>query len=126
MTIATYPSAGRRTMLAWTLALLATPLVARRGDAAAPRVIAIRARRFVFTPDKIALKAGEPVVLELTAEDVVMGFSAPDLGVRADMPPGQTVRVTLKPAKAGSYVFLCDLFCGSGHENMSGVIEVSA
>lgn len=116
----------RRTVLAWSAALLATPLIARLGDAAAPRVIPVRARRFVFTPDKIVLKAGEPVVLELIAEDVIMGFSAPDLGVRADMPPGQTVRLAVTPAKAGTYTFLCDLFCGSGHESMSGVIEVKA
>lgn len=122
MTIA--GNSRRRTMLAWAVAAVAAPFVVRTGDAATPRVIPVRAKRFVFTPDKITLKAGEPVVLELFAEDVVMGFGAPDLGIRADMPPGQTVRVPLTPTKAGSYTFLCDVFCGSGHENMSGVIEV--
>ncbi|WP_454056130.1 cupredoxin domain-containing protein [Cupriavidus sp. Marseille-Q8015] len=128
MTIDTNPR--RRQLLGWTVAAVAAPLAvtlgATQGDAATPREIVIRARRFVFTPDKIALKAGEPVVLVLIAEDVVMGLSAPDLGVRADMPPGRTVRVPLTPARPGTYGFLCDIFCGSGHENMSGTFVVTA
>ncbi|MEM5428854.1 cupredoxin domain-containing protein [Cupriavidus oxalaticus] len=96
-----------------------------RGDAAAPRVIRVHARKFVFTPDRIALRAGEAVVFELTAQDVIMGFSVPDLGVRADVPPGKTVRLPATARGAGRYGFLCDIFCGSGHETMNGVIEVS-
>jgi cytochrome c oxidase subunit II len=34
-----------------------------------------------------------------------------------------TVRLTLD--KAGSFVFLCDVFCGSGHEDMSGTLVVA-
>jgi heme/copper-type cytochrome/quinol oxidase subunit 2 len=29
------------------------------------------------------------------------------------------------PDRAGSFTFLCDVFCGSGHENMSGTLNVS-
>ncbi|WP_420995496.1 cupredoxin domain-containing protein [Cupriavidus sp. 30B13] len=114
---------GRRRALCCLLALAAgTPLL--RSTAAAPRVIKVHARKFAFTPDRIALRAGEPVVFELTAQDVVMGFSVPELGIRADLPPGKVVRVPALPAKAGTFGFLCDIFCGSGHEGMSGVIEV--
>ncbi|SDC50143.1 cytochrome c oxidase subunit 2 [Cupriavidus sp. YR651] len=115
---------SRRALLGWLLAAAVAPVV-RHGDAAAPRVIAVRARRFVFTPDRIALKAGETVLLAMTAEDVVMGFSAPDFKVRADLPPGRTVQVPLTAGKPGSYGFLCDIFCGSGHESMGGTIEVT-
>jgi cytochrome c oxidase subunit 2 len=96
-----------------------------RGDAAPPRVIPVRARRFVFLPDRIALKAGETVILALTAEDIMMGFGAPDFHVRADLPPGRTVQVTLTAGKPGTYRFLCDIFCGTGHEDMGGTIEVT-
>jgi cytochrome c oxidase subunit 2 len=34
--------------------------------------------------------------------------------------------VRLTPGKAGTFVFLCDIFCGDGHEGMSGKIHVVA
>jgi len=67
-----------------------------------------------------------PVVLELTTADVLMGFNAPDFAVRADIIPGQVARVRLVPDKVGTFAFLCDIFCGSGHETMSGTITVVA
>jgi cytochrome c oxidase subunit 2 len=30
------------------------------------------------------------------------------------------------PRKAGQFAFSCDVFCGSGHEGMDGVIVVDA
>ena len=96
--------------------------------AAAPeeQVIKILARRFTYTPNKLSLKKGVPVVLELTTADVLMGFSAPDFDVRADIVPGQVAKVRLMPDKVGTFTFLCDVFCGSGHETMNGTITVVA
>jgi cytochrome c oxidase subunit 2 len=90
------------------------------------QVIKILARRFTYTPNKLSLKKGIPVVLELTTADVLMGFSAPDFDVRADIVPGQVTRVRLAPDKVGTFTFLCDVFCGSGHETMNGTITVVA
>ena len=92
----------------------------------APRVIPITARRFIYSPDEIRLKVAEPVVLELQTLDVLMGFSCPDFNVRADLVPGKVARVALKPDKAGTFTFLCDIFCGSGHESMNGTFVVEA
>ena len=66
------------------------------------------------------------MVLELTTADVLMGFSAPDFDVRADIIPGQVAKVRLVPDKVGTFTFLCDVFCGSGHETMNGTIIVVA
>jgi cytochrome c oxidase subunit 2 len=88
------------------------------------RVIKIQARRFVYTPNEITIKKGEAVVLEFTSLDFVHGFNIPDLKIRADLPPGQVTRVSLKVDKSGVYDFLCDNFCGSGHEEMNGKIIV--
>jgi len=90
----------------------------------AEKVIRISAKRFVYTPNEIRLKKGEPVIIELTSEDIVMGFKVPDLNARADIIPGKTVRVRLVPVKAGRLDFLCDIFCGSGHEEMNGAFVV--
>ena len=90
-----------------------------------PRVIKVSARRFVFTPARIEVRKGEAVVFELTTEDVFMGFNLPDFNVRADIVPGKTVRVPLTPDKAGTFTFLCDVFCGEGHETMNGTLVVT-
>ncbi|MGE5169915.1 MAG: cupredoxin domain-containing protein [Rudaea sp.] len=90
------------------------------------QVIKVVARRFTYSPNVITLKKGVPVVLELTTADVLMGFDAPDFNARADIVPGQTARLRLVPDKLGTFTFLCDIFCGSGHETMSGTINVIA
>ena len=91
-----------------------------------PRVIPIVARKFTYEPGEITLKVNEPVVFRLTSQDVVMGFSVPDFNVRATLIPGQTAELPLTPTKTGEFVFLCDVFCGSGHENMEGTLRVTA
>jgi cytochrome c oxidase subunit 2 len=90
----------------------------------AEQVIKISAKKFTYTPNQIKLKKGVPVVLELTTEDVVMGFKIPDLNARADILPGKVARLRIVPAKAGTLAFLCDVFCGSGHEDMAGTFVV--
>ena len=90
----------------------------------AEQVIKITAKKFDYTPNRITLKKGVPVVLEFTSTDVLMGFNAPDLGARTDIMPGQVARVRLAPDKVGTFAFFCDIFCGTGHENMTGTITV--
>ena len=90
-----------------------------------PRVIPIVARKFVFLPGEITLKRGEPVVLSFTAPEVVMGFFAPALNLRAVIVPGTPTRLPFTPDRAGRYDFLCDIFCGDGHEGMSGHLTVT-
>ncbi|HEX5477756.1 MAG TPA: cupredoxin domain-containing protein [Burkholderiales bacterium] len=90
------------------------------------KVVRITARRFTYEPDVITLKKGEPVVLELVTADIAMGFNAPDFNVRADILPGQVSRVRFIPDKEGTFTFLCDIFCGDGHERMSGTLKVLA
>jgi cytochrome c oxidase subunit II len=89
-----------------------------------PQVVRISVKRFTYAPAEFVLKKGMPTVLELRSEDVVHGFNAPDLGVRADIVPGQVVRVRVVPGKAGRFVFHCDIFCGTGHEELQGIVTV--
>jgi cytochrome c oxidase subunit II len=89
------------------------------------QVIKVVAKKFDYTPNVIHLKKNVPVVLEFTSEDVVMGFYVPDLKLRADIIPGMVTRLRIVPDKVGRFVFVCDIFCGSGHEDMTGAIVVS-
>ena len=89
------------------------------------RVIKVIAKKFEFVPREIRVKQGETVLLQFTAPEVPMGFSLPDFGLRADIMPGKLATLRLTADKTGSFDFLCDVFCGSGHEDMSGTLIVA-
>ena len=91
---------------------------------AGPRVIAVTARKWSFSPSTITLTVGEPAVLEVTSLDRKHGLHIPALGLRADVKPGETARLALTPESAGRFPFVCDVFCGEGHEDMTGEIVV--
>jgi cytochrome c oxidase subunit 2 len=88
------------------------------------QVIRLTAKKFEYDLREITLKKGAPVVLELTSLDRVHGFNQPDFGVRGDAVPGMVTRVRFTPTKTGEFVFFCDVFCGDGHEEMSGTLIV--
>jgi cytochrome c oxidase subunit 2 len=90
------------------------------------QVIKVNSRKFEFLPGTITLKKGVPVVLELTSSDVIMGFNVPDFKTRATIIPGVVTRIRIVPDKVGTFTFFCDVFCGDGHEDMSGLITVVA
>jgi cytochrome c oxidase subunit 2 len=90
-----------------------------------PKVIKVTVKKFEYSPATLELKKGEPVVLELTTLDRLHGFSSPDLDLHADVTPNKTVRVDFTPTKAGTFPFLCDIFCGTGHTEVKGQIVVT-
>ncbi len=90
-----------------------------------PVTIKVVAKKYEYNPSKITVKAGVPVVLELTSEDRVHGFSIPDLKLRTEIKPNETTRLEFTPEKPGTYPFKCDVYCGSGHPNMKGVLIVT-
>lgn len=114
----------RRALL---LALPATALAQVAPDSG-EGVLELRvvARRFQFEPETLRVRAGMPVLLRLSAPEVPMGFSLPDFQLRTDIVPGKEAQLRFTPDRAGQFTFLCDVFCGSGHEDMSGTLEVHA
>ena len=89
------------------------------------REIHITAKKFDFTPDTITLKKGEPVVLVVSSQDRKHGFNLRAFGVRTDVSPGGSARIRLTPDKTGKFTFSCDVFCGDGHEDMTGTIVIT-
>ena len=89
------------------------------------RVIHITAKKFDFSPDSITLKKGEPVVFEISSGDRKHGFSLRAFGVRTEVLPGKVSRIRLTPVKTGKFTFSCDVFCGDGHEEMTGTVIVT-
>ena len=118
---------SRRLLLRGAVAAAGAALV-RAGlarDAGEPRVIEMTARRFVYEPSEIALGAGERVVIAIRSIDFVHGMNIPDLGRRLDLIPGRVTRLELHPQAPGVIEFVCDNFCGDGHEDMHGRFIVS-
>jgi cytochrome c oxidase subunit II len=107
------------------VAALRAPALAQPA-ASGPRVIQMVAHRFAYEPPVIALKAGERVVVEIRSLDFVHGMNIPALKMRFDLVPGRITKVELQPTQSGEIEFVCDNFCGDGHEQMHGKFVVSA
>ncbi len=109
-----------------TSALLSGLVIYTRANAVpAERVIHITAKKFDFSPDSITLKKGEPVVFEISSADREHGFKLRAFGVRANVSPGKVSRIQFTPDKTGKFTFSCDVFCGDGHEEMTGTVIVN-
>lgn len=120
----------KRVLVATALFMSATiisglALYVRANARPAEREIHITAKNFEFAPDTITLKKGEPVVLVITSKDRKHGFSLRAFGIRSDVSAGGTARIRFTPTKAGKFTFSCDVFCGDGHEDMTGTIVVN-
>jgi cytochrome c oxidase subunit II len=88
------------------------------------QIIRISASTFEFKPSEITVKKGVPVTLELVSQDRHHGFKLPEFHVRADIKAGVVEKLRFIPDKAGTFTFFCDVFCGDGHEDMSGTLKV--
>ena len=88
------------------------------------QVIHISASSFEFKPSEITVKKGVPVVLEILSHDHHHGFRLSEFHLRADIQAGVTEKIRFVPDKSGKFNFLCDVFCGEGHEEMSGTLTV--
>ncbi|HET7183310.1 MAG TPA: cupredoxin domain-containing protein [Terriglobales bacterium] len=115
----------RRILITMLVALAVFALAPRGTRAQDPKVINITAKRFEFSPNQITLKKGEPVKLMLTSADVTHGFFLKPLKIDEIIEPGKTTEVNLTPQTAGTYLLICDHFCGVNHAamNMKIVVE---
>ncbi|WP_330632574.1 cytochrome c oxidase subunit II [Halocatena halophila] len=76
--------------------------------------------------NKLVIPANKPVYLHLTAADTLHSFHAPKLGLKQDAFPGEYHTLKTKSYEPGTYQLYCAEFCGSGHSQMLGTIEVKS
>lgn len=94
-------------------------------DVPVPQTVKITAQKFEFTPGTVTLQVGVPVILEITSLDTNHGFNSPELHIDEVVSPGVPTRIRLTPDRAGTFAFHCSVFCGEGHDGMSGQIVVT-
>lgn len=104
--------------------LLLCPLVFARPQE--PRKITVVAKKYEFAPNRLELKAGEPVEITFESQDTKHGFSCKGLKLEKIVfskdNPG---KIAFTPEEPGTYAFKCAHFCGLGHSKMKGEIVVS-
>lgn len=84
----------------------------------------ITAKQWEFLPSTIAVNTGDTVKLIITSIDVAHGFTLEAFGIEEYLEPNKTTTVEFVADKAGSFSFSCSVFCGSGHNHMSGTLIV--
>ena len=74
----------------------------------------------------IEVSKGDQVVLKLRSADVTHGFSLKAYGiyVAKAIKPGKTVYVSFKADRTGTFIFMCNVFCGDVHQHMQGKLVV--
>lgn len=97
---------------------------AQKTETGTSPTISVVAQRSRFTPSVIHLKKNVSTTLQISSVDTRHGFAVPDLNIGAAVVPGHPAVITVTADRTGEFDFLCDIFCGEGHENMVGRIIV--
>jgi cytochrome c oxidase subunit 2 len=93
------------------------------GDSAAGgevKEITINASNFEFDPKEVRVNVGDTVVLKMVNVSGVHGLAIPELGI--NITDSEPVEFTVD--KAGTYKYVCSIFCGAGHADMVGELIV--
>jgi cytochrome c oxidase subunit 2 len=73
---------------------------------------------------QLVLPAGREVDLTLRAQDVIHGFSVPEMRLKQNAVPGATAHIHFTPQTPGNYAILCTQLCGLGHYRMQATLRV--
>lgn len=73
---------------------------------------------------ELVLPVNQPILLEMTAEDVLHSFWVPEFRVKQDLVPGRTTTLRITPTREGEYMVRCAEICGLEHANMLAPVRV--
>ena len=88
-----------------------------KSQAKEENVIEIRAKQWMFVPNKIVVKKGEKVTLRFTSDDVAHGLYIAAFGINEIVEPGKWKEVTFVPNKTGTFEIRCNIYCGEPYPN---------
>ncbi len=87
-------------------------------------VATIKAMTFGYQPNEIEIPVGSTVIFQVTSQDVVHSFTIPGTNVNMMVTPGHINKAEHTFTEPGSYLVLCNEYCGTGHHYMQMTIEV--
>ena len=79
---------------------------------------------FSFDPATITVPRGSRVTFYVTSSDVEHGFSIPATGVNTMVTPGWVSTVSHTFSDAGTFILMCNEFCGIAHQTMAAKVVV--
>src|SRR6516162_1847126 len=83
------------------------------------------AKKWSFIPPHLKVQRGSVVDFYVTSKDVVHGFLIDGTEVNLMAIPGAVNYAQARFDNPGKHQILCHEFCGAGHDNMIGLIEVT-
>ncbi|TRY33286.1 cytochrome c oxidase subunit II [Aliiglaciecola sp. M165] len=78
----------------------------------------------LISGNRLVLPIDRPVKVLMRSKDVLHNFYVPQFRVKMDMVPGTVSYIWFTPTITGEFEILCAEFCGVGHFNMRGYVEV--
>ena len=107
--------------------LLALPFVVAQARETDPtRSIDVKLSKYAFSPERIEVRLGERVWLNIVSVDVPHGFQVKELGLNVRIPAGgKAVTIELTPKEAGTFEIHCSEYCGRGHGRMKAWLIVT-
>lgn len=78
----------------------------------------------IVTINQLHVPVHVPVTAHLSSKDVIHSFDLPEMRVKQDVIPGQSIRVWFEAAKTGNFEIACAQLCGLGHYRMRGFFIV--
>ncbi|HEY0873767.1 MAG TPA: cytochrome c oxidase subunit II [Vicinamibacterales bacterium] len=80
----------------------------------------------VATINEIVVPLGRPVIVHLSAKDVIHSFGVPAMRIKQDANPGIMTPVWFTPTALGTFDVACSQLCGLGHYRMKAILRVVA
>ncbi|HUE77021.1 MAG TPA: cytochrome c oxidase subunit II [Longimicrobiales bacterium] len=74
--------------------------------------------------NQLHVPVGRPVLVHLTAEDVIHSFFLPHMRVKQDAVPGMDQTLWFEATEPGTYELACAELCGTGHTRMRATVTV--
>lgn len=73
---------------------------------------------------ELVLPSNREIDLTLRAQDVIHGFSVPELRLKQNAVPGESIHIHFTPTTPGTYAILCTQLCGLGHYRMTANLRI--
>jgi cytochrome c oxidase subunit 2 len=76
------------------------------------------------TNAELVVPVDQPIVLEMTSNDVLHSFWVPEWRMKQDLVPGMTTHINYTPQVTGEFTLACNQVCGLSHTNMYAKVRV--